>query len=149
MNAQPPSPVSRALISVSDKSGIAEFARALHGLGVVLLSTGGTYKLLSGKGIPVTEISEYTGFPEMMDGRVKTLHPKVHGGILARRGQDDAVMAAHDIPPIDMVVVNLYPFQATVANPIVIYQQQSRISILAVPPCSGLQPKTMPGLPSS
>ena len=117
MNAQTPSPVSRALISVSDKSGIAEFARALHGLGVELLSTGGTYKLLSGKGIPVTEISEYTGFPEMMDGRVKTLHPKVHGGILARRGQDDAVMAAHDIPPIDMVVVNLYPFQATVANP--------------------------------
>ena len=117
MNAQPPSPVSRALISVSDKSGIAEFARALHGLGVELLSTGGTYKLLSGEGIPVTEISEYTGFPEMMDGRVKTLHPKVHGGILARRGQDDAVMAAHDIPPIDMVVVNLYPFQATVANP--------------------------------
>ena len=117
MNAQPPSPVSRALISVSDKSGIAEFARALHGLGVELLSTGGTYKLLSGEGIPVTEISEYTGFPEMMDGRVKTLHPKVHGGILARRGQDDTVMAAHDIPPIDMVVVNLYPFQATVANP--------------------------------
>ena len=71
MNAQPPSPVSRALISVSDKSGIAEFARALHGLGVELLSTGGTYKLLSGEGIPVTEISEYTGFPEMMDGRVK------------------------------------------------------------------------------
>ena len=117
MNAQSPSPVSRALISVSDKSGIAEFARALHDLGVELLSTGGTYKLLSGEGIPVTEISEYTGFPEMMDGRVKTLHPKVHGGILARRGQDDAVMAAHDIPPIDMVVVNLYPFQATVANP--------------------------------
>jgi len=117
MNAQTPSPVSRALISVSDKSGIAEFARALHDLGVELLSTGGTYKLLSAEGIPVTEISEYTGFPEMMDGRVKTLHPKVHGGILARRGQDDGVMAAHDIPPIDMVVVNLYPFQATVANP--------------------------------
>ncbi len=117
MNAQPPSPVSRALISVSDKTGIAEFARALNDLGVELLSTGGTYKLLSGEGIPVTEISEYTGFPEMMDGRVKTLHPKVHGGILARRGQDDSVMAAHDIPPIDMVVVNLYPFQATVANP--------------------------------
>ena len=113
----PATPVTRALISVSDKSGIAEFARALNALGVELLSTGGTYKLLSGEGIPVTEISEYTGFPEMMDGRVKTLHPKVHGGILARRGQDDAVMNEHDIPPIDMVVVNLYPFQETVAKP--------------------------------
>ena len=109
--------VSRALISVSDKTGIADFARALQALGVELLSTGGTFKLLSGEGIPVTEISEYTGFPEMMDGRVKTLHPKVHGGILARRGQDDAVMVEHAIPPIDMVVVNLYPFQETVANP--------------------------------
>jgi phosphoribosylaminoimidazolecarboxamide formyltransferase/IMP cyclohydrolase len=109
--------VSRALISVSDKTGIADFARALQAQGVELLSTGGTFKLLNGEGIPVTEISEYTGFPEMMDGRVKTLHPKVHGGILARRGQDDAVMAEHAIPPIDMVVVNLYPFQETVANP--------------------------------
>jgi len=117
MNAQNSSPVRRALISVSDKTGIAEFARALQARGVELLSTGGTYKLLNSEGIPVTEISAYTGFPEMMDGRVKTLHPKVHGGILARRGQDDAVMETHDIPPIDMVVVNLYPFQATVARP--------------------------------
>jgi phosphoribosylaminoimidazolecarboxamide formyltransferase / IMP cyclohydrolase len=117
MTSQNPSIVSRALISVSDKTGIADFARALQALGVELLSTGGTFKLLNGEGIPVTEISEYTGFPEMMDGRVKTLHPKVHGGILARRGQDDAVMAEHAIPPIDMVVVNLYPFQETVANP--------------------------------
>ncbi|MBT5484125.1 MAG: bifunctional phosphoribosylaminoimidazolecarboxamide formyltransferase/IMP cyclohydrolase, partial [Gammaproteobacteria bacterium] len=117
MTAQNASPVSRALISVSDKSGITEFARALNELGIELLSTGGTYKLLSSEGIPVTEISAYTGFPEMMDGRVKTLHPKVHGGILARRGQDDEVMAQHDIPPIDMVVVNLYPFQETVAKP--------------------------------
>jgi phosphoribosylaminoimidazolecarboxamide formyltransferase / IMP cyclohydrolase len=117
MTSQNPSLVNRALISVSDKTGIADFARALQALGVELLSTGGTFKLLNGEGIPVTEISEYTGFPEMMDGRVKTLHPKVHGGILARRGQDDAVMAEHAIPPIDMVVVNLYPFQETVAKP--------------------------------
>ena len=117
MNAQNPTPVSRALISVSDKTGITDFARDLFELGVELLSTGGTFRQISEAGIPVTEISAYTGFPEMMDGRVKTLHPKVHGGILARRGQDDAVMKEHDIPPIDMVVVNLYPFQATVAKP--------------------------------
>ncbi|NBS26050.1 MAG: bifunctional phosphoribosylaminoimidazolecarboxamide formyltransferase/IMP cyclohydrolase PurH [Gammaproteobacteria bacterium] len=116
-NTSSATPITRALISVSNKSGITEFAKALHGLGVELLSTGGTYKMLSGEGIPVIEISEYTGFPEMMDGRVKTLHPKVHGGILARRGQDDTVMADHNIPPIDMVVVNLYPFQETVAKP--------------------------------
>ncbi|MGA0804930.1 MAG: bifunctional phosphoribosylaminoimidazolecarboxamide formyltransferase/IMP cyclohydrolase [Pseudohongiellaceae bacterium] len=112
-----PTPVHRALLSVSDKSGIVEFARELHALGVALLSTGGTWQLLRDAGVPVTEIAEYTGFPEIMDGRVKTLHPKVHGGILGRRGADDAVMQAHDIPPIDMVVVNLYPFQATVEKP--------------------------------
>jgi phosphoribosylaminoimidazolecarboxamide formyltransferase/IMP cyclohydrolase len=109
--------VRRALLSVSDKTGVAEFARALHGLGVELLSTGGTHKLLKDAGIPVTEIADYTGFPEIMAGRVKTLHPKVHGGILGRRGPDDAVMQQHGIPPIDMVVVNLYPFQTTVARP--------------------------------
>ena len=109
--------VRRALISVSDKSGIGEFASALRALGVELLSTGGTYRLLRQLGLDVTEVADYTGFPEMMDGRVKTLHPKVHGGILGRRGQDDDVMAAHGIDPIDMVVVNLYPFSATVANP--------------------------------
>ncbi len=109
--------VRRALISVSDKAGIVEFARALQAMGVELLSTGGTWRLLKEQGLSVTEVSEYTGFPEMMDGRVKTLHPKVHGGILARRGQDDAVMAAHGIQAIDMVVVNLYPFEATVARP--------------------------------
>ena len=109
--------VRRALISVSDKSGIGEFASALRALGVELLSTGGTYRLLRELGLDVTEVADYTGFPEMMDGRVKTLHPKVHGGILGRRGQDDDVMAAHGIEPIDMVVVNLYPFSATVANP--------------------------------
>ncbi|MEH6607749.1 MAG: bifunctional phosphoribosylaminoimidazolecarboxamide formyltransferase/IMP cyclohydrolase [Halioglobus sp.] len=110
-------PVKRALISVSDKSGIVEFASALRDAGVELLSTGGTYRLLQENGLQVTEVSEHTGFPEMMDGRVKTLHPKIHGGILARRGQDDAVMAEHGIDAIDMVVVNLYPFEATVAKP--------------------------------
>jgi phosphoribosylaminoimidazolecarboxamide formyltransferase/IMP cyclohydrolase len=109
--------VNRALISVSDKSGIVEFASALRDMGVELLSTGGTYRLLQDNGLDVTEVADYTGFPEMMDGRVKTLHPKVHGGILARRGQDDAVMAEHGIDAIDMVVVNLYPFAATVAKP--------------------------------
>jgi phosphoribosylaminoimidazolecarboxamide formyltransferase/IMP cyclohydrolase len=117
MTTQKPTPVRRALISVSDKTGITDFARALNEQGVELLSTGGTFSQLQEAGIPVAEVSAYTGFPEMMDGRVKTLHPKIHGGILARRGQDDAVMAEHAIPPIDMVVVNLYPFQATVAKP--------------------------------
>lgn len=112
-----PVSVTRALISVSDKTGIVEFAGQLREMGVELLSTGGTYRLLQENGLAVTEVSEYTGFPEMMDGRVKTLHPKVHGGILARRGQDDAVMADHGIDAIDMVVVNLYPFEATVAKP--------------------------------
>ena len=110
-------PVRRALISVSDKSGIVELATNLHLKGVDLLSTGGTAKLLTENNIPVTEIGDYTGFPEMMAGRVKTLHPKVHGGILARRGIDDEVMQINEIPPIDLVIVNLYPFQATVANP--------------------------------
>ncbi|MGB1091961.1 MAG: bifunctional phosphoribosylaminoimidazolecarboxamide formyltransferase/IMP cyclohydrolase [Oceanobacter sp.] len=110
-------PVRRALISVSDKSGIVEFAQALNELGVEILSTGGTYKLLCDNQIPAVEVSDYTGFPEMMDGRVKTLHPKVHGGILGRRGQDDEVMTEHGINPIDMVVVNLYPFAETVARP--------------------------------
>jgi len=114
---QDSAPVQRALLSVSDKSGIVAFARSLHQLGVELLSTGGTFKLLKDAGIPVIEIAQYTGFPEIMDGRVKTLHPKVHGGILARRGLDAAVMSEHDIPLIDMVVVNLYPFQATVSKP--------------------------------
>ncbi|WP_264193058.1 bifunctional phosphoribosylaminoimidazolecarboxamide formyltransferase/IMP cyclohydrolase [Microbulbifer aggregans] len=109
--------IRRALISVSDKSGIVDFARELSAMGVEILSTGGTYRQLGEAGIPVVEVSDYTGFPEMMDGRVKTLHPKVHGGILGRRGQDDAVMSEHGIKPIDMVVVNLYPFKATVANP--------------------------------
>ncbi|MDH3534751.1 MAG: bifunctional phosphoribosylaminoimidazolecarboxamide formyltransferase/IMP cyclohydrolase [Gammaproteobacteria bacterium] len=112
-----PQAIRRALISVSDKSGIVELAQKLNDRGVELLSTGGTAKLLAERGIPVTEISDYTGFPEMMAGRVKTLHPRVHGGILGRRGIDDEVMQQHDIAPIDLVIINLYPFQQTVANP--------------------------------
>ena len=110
-------PVRRALISVSDKTGVVEFARELAALGVEMLSTGGTFKLLREQGIEAIEVADYTGFPEMMDGRVKTLHPKIHGGILGRRDQDGAVMQEHGIRPIDMVVVNLYPFAATVAKP--------------------------------
>ena len=109
--------VTRALVSVSDKSGIVDFCRELNQLGIEILSTGGTAKILAEHDIRATEVSDYTGFPEMMDGRVKTLHPKVHGGILARRGIDDAVMAANGINAIDMVVVNLYPFEQTIANP--------------------------------
>jgi phosphoribosylaminoimidazolecarboxamide formyltransferase/IMP cyclohydrolase len=109
--------IRRALISVSDKTGIVPFAQALSDLNIEILSTGGTYKLLASENISAIEISDYTGFPEMMDGRVKTLHPKVHGGILARRDIDQKVLIEHDIPPIDLVVVNLYPFEATVANP--------------------------------
>jgi phosphoribosylaminoimidazolecarboxamide formyltransferase/IMP cyclohydrolase len=109
-------PVRRALLSVSDKTGIVDLARALHQHGVALLSTGGTFAALRGADIPVTEVSSHTGFPEMMDGRVKTLHPKIHGGILGRRGQDDEVMAEQGIEAIDLVVVNLYPFAETVAR---------------------------------
>ena len=111
--------VTQALISVSDKRGIVDFARALHQLGIKLLSTGGTAKLLREAGLAVTDVSDYTGFPEMLDGRVKTLHPKVHGGILGRRdlAEHQATMAEYDIPRIDLVVVNLYPFRETVAKP--------------------------------
>ncbi|MEW8346961.1 MAG: bifunctional phosphoribosylaminoimidazolecarboxamide formyltransferase/IMP cyclohydrolase, partial [Candidatus Thiodiazotropha taylori] len=109
--------IKRALISVSDKTGIVEFARTLADKQVEILSTGGTAKLLTENDVPVIEVSEYTGFPEMMDGRVKTLHPKIHGGILGRRGTDDGVMKENGIGPIDLIVVNLYPFEQTVANP--------------------------------
>ncbi len=109
--------ITRALVSVSDKTGIVEFCRALNGFGIEILSTGGTFKTLTENNIAATEVSDYTGFPEMMDGRVKTLHPKVHGGILGRRGIDDDIMAANDIRAIDMVVVNLYPFEETIARP--------------------------------
>ncbi len=116
MTASNTRPVRRALISVSDKTGIVDFAKALHQAGIAILSTGGTAKLLANEKIPVTEVSDHTGFPEMMDGRVKTLHPKIHGGILGRRGTDDAVMSEHGIDPIDLIVVNLYPFAQTVAK---------------------------------
>src|SRR5512147_2196106 len=110
--------ITRALISVSDKSGIVEFSRELAGYGVEILSTGGTAKLLRDDGLAVKDVSEFTGFPEMLDGRVKTLHPKVHGGLLGMRGNPEHVakMKEHGIEPIDMVVVNLYPFEATVAK---------------------------------
>ena len=111
------SSITRALISVSDKTGIVDFARQLSEMEVEILSTGGTARLLTENNIPVIEVSEYTGFPEMMDGRVKTLHPKIHGGILGRRGTDDRVMKQNGIGPIDLIVVNLYPFKKTVANP--------------------------------
>ena len=108
--------IQRALLSVSDKTGVLELAQKLSDLGVELLSTGGTAKLLQEAGLPVKEVSEHTGFPEMMAGRIKTLHPKIHGGLLGRRGTDEAIMAEHDISPIDLVVVNLYPFEATIAR---------------------------------
>ena len=110
------SSVQCALVSVSDKTGIVEFCEQLNALDIKILSTGGTARLLANSGIPVVEVSEHTGFPEIMDGRVKTLHPKIHGGLLGRRGLDDAVMAENDIEAIDLVVVNLYPFEATVSR---------------------------------
>ncbi|MBN2887646.1 MAG: bifunctional phosphoribosylaminoimidazolecarboxamide formyltransferase/IMP cyclohydrolase, partial [Chromatiaceae bacterium] len=109
--------IQRALISVSDKTGLLDFARLLAARDIEILSTGGTARLLTEAGIPVVEVSDYTGFPEMMAGRVKTLHPKVHGGILGRRGADERVMHENGIKPIDLVVVNLYPFEQTVARP--------------------------------
>src|SRR5450432_4687307 len=113
-----PRRVTRALLSVSDKSGLIEFARALAGHGIDLVSTGGTAKAIAAAGLKVTDVSELTGFPEMMDGRVKTLHPKVHGGLLAIRANKEhaAAMDKHGIKPIDLLVVNLYPFEATVAK---------------------------------
>jgi phosphoribosylaminoimidazolecarboxamide formyltransferase / IMP cyclohydrolase len=115
-------PVRRALLSVSDKTGIVEFARELKERGIELLSTGGTAKLLVRHGISVKEVAEHTGFPEIMGGRVKTLHPKIHGGLLGRRGMDEAVMREHGIEPIDLLAVNLYPFAATVARPDCTYE---------------------------
>ena len=108
--------IQRALISVSDKTGITEFAQGLSALGIEILSTGGTARLLADAGIPVVEVSDYTGFPEMMDGRVKTLHPKIHGGLLALRTNEEHLrsMNEHNIGAIDLLVVNLYPFEDTV-----------------------------------
>ena len=116
MTTTPTPTIKRALISVSNKAGLLEFANELHRLDIEIISTGGTAKLLQAH-IPVIEVSDYTGFPEMMEGRLKTLHPKIHGGVLGRRGIDDAVMAAHHIPTIDLVVVNLYPFQEVTQDP--------------------------------
>jgi phosphoribosylaminoimidazolecarboxamide formyltransferase / IMP cyclohydrolase len=112
-----PLPVRRALLSVSDKTGLLELARALGARGIEILSTGGTARALAAGGVPVREVASYTGFPEIMQGRVKTLHPKIHGGLLGRRGVDEAVMMQHGIDPIDLLVGNLYPFAATVARP--------------------------------
>ena len=109
--------IQRALISVSDKTGIVEFAKKLVAYNIEILSTGGTAKLLAENNVPVTEVSDYTGFPEMMAGRVKTLHPKIHGGLLGRRGTDDEIMISNDIHPIDLLVVNLYPFEETINKP--------------------------------
>src|ERR1700731_684804 len=116
--AEQPHRVTRALLSVSDKSGLIEFARALANLGIELISTGGTSRALADAGLTVRDVSDLTGFPEMMDGRVKTLHPKVHGALLAVRGNEahELAMATHGIEPIDLLVVNLYPFEATVAK---------------------------------
>lgn len=110
--------ITRALLSVSDKAGLVEFAGALARLGIELVSTGGTHKALRAAGLPVLEVADLTGFPEMMDGRVKTLHPGVHGGLLAVRDNPEhqAALAAHGIRAIDLLVVNLYPFEATVAK---------------------------------
>ncbi len=111
--------IKRALISLSDKTGIVDFATELANMGVELLSTGGTAKVLRDAGLTVKDVSDHTGFPEMLDGRVKTLHPKIHGGLLGLRGNSEHVetMKKHDIVPIDMVVVNLYPFKETIARP--------------------------------
>ena len=111
--------VKRALISVSDKTGIVEMAKGLAGLGAEILSTGGTAKALREAGVTVTDVAAYTGSPEILDGRVKTLHPKIHGGLLGRRKEPKHVaeMQKHDIGPIDVVVVNLYPFEATISKP--------------------------------
>src|SRR5262249_13596567 len=111
-------PISRALISVSDKTGLVEFARRLEGFGVAFISTGGTARALSQAGLKVGDVSDLTGSPEMLDGRVKTLHPKVHGGVLAIRDKAEHIrtMQDHDIPALDLVVVNLYPFEAAAAK---------------------------------
>ena len=110
--------IKRALISVTDKTGVAEFAKALHEMGVEIISTGGTARVIREAGVPVTDVSEVTGFPEMLDGRVKTLHPKIHGGILAIRSNPEHMrqLEEHGIKPIELVVVNLYAFEKTVAS---------------------------------
>ena len=112
-----PATIRRALLSVSDKTGLLDLARALAARGIELVSTGGTAKAIRDAGLPVRDVSDLTGFPEMMDGRVKTLHPMVHGGLLGRAGLDDAVMAEHGIGAIDLLVLNLYPFENVSVDP--------------------------------
>lgn len=111
--------INRVLISVSDKTGVVEFAKELSGFGVSFLSTGGTAKTLRDAGLPIKDVSEHTGFPEMLDGRVKTLHPKIHGGLLALRSNAEHMktIKKHDIDTIDMIVINLYPFKKTIEKP--------------------------------
>ena len=139
--------MTTALLSVSDKTGIVDFARTLHGLGVELVSTGGTARLLADAGLPVTEVAHVTGFPEMLDGRVKTLHPKVHGGMLARRDSAGPWprWSDHGIATIDLLVVNLYPFEATVAKaPAARSKTRSRTSTSAARRCCAPRPRTRP-----
>ena len=134
----------RAILSVSDKTGLADFGRGLNGLGVELVSTGGTATALAGAGLPVVGVSEVTGFPEMMDGRVKTLHPAIHAGILARRSRPDdlAAIARHGITPVDLVVVNLYPFAKAARTPRRRSTRSSRRSTSAVRASSEPRPRT-------
>jgi phosphoribosylaminoimidazolecarboxamide formyltransferase/IMP cyclohydrolase len=127
--------IKRALISVSDKSGIAEFAKSLSLLDIEIISTGGTAKLLQEMNIPVTEVSNFTGYPEMMAGRVKTLNPKIHGGILARRGIDEEVMSQNGIKPIDLVVVICTPFRKQLKIQTLLRKRQSKILILVGQQC--------------
>jgi phosphoribosylaminoimidazolecarboxamide formyltransferase/IMP cyclohydrolase len=130
-----PIQIRRALLSVSNKSGLVDLARVLAGNQVELLSTGGTARLLGAEGIPVKDVSEHTGFPEIMDGRVKTLHPRIHGGLLGRPGIDEPVMERHAIEPIDLLVVNLAPIAAK--------RRRSRTSTSAVPRCCAPPRRTM------
>ena len=133
-----------ALLSVSDKTGIVEFAQALHALGIKLLSTGGTAQLLAKEGLPVTEVAEVTQFPEMLDGRVKTLHPKVHGGLLARRELPEhmAALKEHGIDTIDLLVVNLTPLKPPWPKPVARWPTPSRTSTSAAPPWCAALPRT-------
>jgi hypothetical protein len=136
----------QALISVSDKRGIEDFARGLAALGFRLLSTGGTAKLLAAAGLDVTEVAQYTGFPEILDGRVKTLNPRIHAGLLARRDDEAHVraLAEHAIDPIDILVVNLYPFEQTVARPVALSTMRSRTSTSAGRPCCARRRRITP-----
>src|SRR5258708_2553540 len=142
------SSIQRAILSVTDKTGLVDFARRLSSLGIELISTGGTAKLLRDSGIAVKDISELTGFPEMLDGRVKTLHPKVHGGILHRREDPShvAAVAQHGIAAIDMVVVNLYAFENTAPNPAVPFEQLIENIDIGGPSMTPSPPNTFPDL---